>query len=120
MIKRDRSKRIISYVILQIVIVIYSFSSVLGKLAAQHTFFSAPFVVYYIGVIFVLGIYAICWQQIIKKMPLSVAYINRATDIVWGIIWGMLIFNEKITVRQWVGAGIVMLGMIMYFLSEDN
>ena len=43
-----------------------------------------------------LGIYAICWQQMIKIFPLSVAYANRAMALLWSAVWAKIIFGENI------------------------
>ena len=44
----------------------------------------------------ILGIYAIGWQQVIKRMPLTTAYANKAVTLVWGLVWGLLLFHEQL------------------------
>ena len=51
----------------------------------------------------ILGIYALLWQQVIKKFELSVAYANKAVTLLWALIWGIFIFHEKITVFKTAG-----------------
>lgn len=65
-------------------------------------------------IILLLGFYAIGWQQIIKRLPLTTAFANKAVTIVWGMIWGLLFFNEKITTGKVIGALLVMVGIILY------
>ena len=48
----------------------------------------------------VLGIYALCWQQVIKRVELSVAYANRAMALLWSLLWAVLLFGEQITVKK--------------------
>lgn len=114
-------KTIKKYLHLFSIIAVYSISGVFAKIASFYRFLSLPFVLAYIGMFLMLGIYAICWQQIIKRMPLSVAYASRSIDIVLGIVWGRLLFGESITHRQLFGAILVMFGVFMYNIgAEDN
>ena len=76
-------------------------------MAAQNDFLSFGFIFWYGLVILNLGIYAIVWQQIIKHLPLTTAYANKAVTIVWGILWGLLFFQEQIKWNMVVGAVIV-------------
>ncbi|MDO4189825.1 MAG: hypothetical protein Q4D29_12650 [Lachnospiraceae bacterium] len=89
-----------SLVLLHGLLMIYSLSSVLSKKASAEAFLSVPFCMYYAGIIFLMMIYAIGWQQIIKKMPLTLAFANKAVAVVWGIVWGFLLFAEKITLGK--------------------
>ncbi len=107
-----------TYVLLHILLLVFSLSSVCSKLAAGETFMSFRFVVLYGCVILLLGIYAIFWQQIIKKMPLTAAYANRAVTVFWGMVWGLLIFKEKITFGKAAGAALVIGGIILFAVSD--
>ncbi len=79
---------------------------------------SFRFIALYGLVILLLGIYAIFWQQVIKNMPLTAAYANRAVTVFWGMVWGLIIFKEKITLGKAVGAVIVIAGIILFALSD--
>jgi len=103
-----------TYIILHLVLLLYSLSTVFSKLAAGQTFFSPKFILYYAAVIMLLGIYALVWQRVIKKLPLTVAYANKAVTVIWGIVWGALLFSEKITMGKIVGGAFVIVGVIMY------
>ena len=67
-----------------------------------------------------LGFYAIGWQQIIKRMPLTAAFANKAVTVVWGIIWGFVFFKESITPAKVVGAVLVIAGIVMYALADKE
>jgi drug/metabolite transporter (DMT)-like permease len=99
---------------------VYSFSSVLSKLAANEEFLSFKFCLCYGGIIILLGIYAIFWQQIIKKLPLTSAFANKAITIIWGILWGMLFFNEKLTLGMIIGSLLIISGIVLYALSDSE
>ena len=107
------------YLYLHILILIYSFSGIFSKFAAKRDFLSSVFCLLYIGVVFVLGIYAVGWQQIIKHLPLTTAYSNKAAGIVWGIVWGTVIFQEQIELNMIIGAIIVVGGVVLVVKSDE-
>ena len=116
---KNRGKLFSVFFLLHILLLVYSFSGVFSKMAAGYDFLSVKFCLCYGGLILILGIYAICWQQIIKRIPLTLAYANKAVTVIWGMIWGVLFFGENITVTKVIGAVIVIAGVILYSL-EDN
>ncbi len=74
---------------------------------------SKGFILYYGLEIFILGIYAILWQQIIKKFQLTVAYVNRAVALLWSLLWSVIFFKETITLNNVVGAVIIIIGIVV-------
>ena len=113
-------ERLKIYIVLHFIILFYSLSAVFSKLAAGQPFLSTKFILYYGAVILVLGIYALAWQQVIKRMPLTEAYANKAISVVWGIVWGMLFFSEHISMGKIIGAAVVMLGVVIYAVSSKE
>lgn len=103
---------------LHLMLMIYSVSGICSKLAGQHPFLSLEFCFFYGIVILLLGFYAIGWQQIIKRLPLSVAFANKAVTVIWGSVWGVLFFHETITVGKVVGATMVIIGVVLYARSD--
>lgn len=108
------------FIYLHILLVLYSLSAVFSKLASVEPFLSIKFCVFYGLVLFLLALYALCWQQIIKHLPLTVAYANKAITVVWGIIWGLLIFGEKLTPGKVLGAVFVICGIVLYAVSDGS
>ena len=104
---------------LNILLVIYSMSGICSKLAGKYDFLSFWFIFFYGLVILNLGIYAIVWQQIIKHLPLTTAYANKAITIVWGIMWGIIFFGEQIKWNMIVGAVIVIIGVLVVVKSDE-
>ena len=45
------------------------------------------------------GIYAIAWQQVIKKFSLSTAYANKSVYLLWSQIWAVAIFMNSFPYR---------------------
>lgn len=87
-------------------------------MAAKQAWGSIPFLTCYGGMLAVLFIYAIGWQQVIKNLPISVAFAHRAIIVVWGMIWGYVIFEESIMIKNIIGVIVIMLGIVVYSSSE--
>lgn len=106
--------------VLHIMLMIYSLSGIFSKLAAGEKFLSIKFCIYYGMIILLLGFYAIGWQQVIKRLPLTTAFANKAITIIWGMVWGVLFFSEPITFGKILGAIFVILGVIIFAYSEKD
>ncbi len=115
-----KNNKIYVFFSLHILLAVYSLSGICGKLAAAFEVLSPGFVLCYGGLLFIFGIYAICWQQIIKRLSLTVAFANKAITVVWGIIWGYLFFDEAITLKKLIGAALVMTGIVLYAKTGDD
>ncbi len=105
------------YVQLHIAILIYTLSSVFSKFASNslgvNGLFSFKTVSMLGGLVFILGLYAVVWQQVIKKIDLSVAYANKGISIMWTLVWAVMLFNEKLQVKNIVGALIIIIGIMV-------
>lgn len=119
-IKQSIASKVGTYVLLHVILVVYSLSSVCSKLAAGHDFMSLGFILCYGGMIAGMGLYALGWQQIIKRMPLTVAYANKAMTLIWGLVWGLLLFHEQVTLGKFLGAVIVLVGVVLFSLDENE
>lgn len=107
------------FLLLHVILGIYAGSSVCSKLAAQQPFLSAAFIVLYGLMLLALVVYAVGWQQVIKHLPLTTAYANKAVTVVWGILLGLAVFGEAVTPRQVIGAVIIICGIVL-FVRADN
>lgn len=113
LVEKNKNNLIKNIIILQAIILGYTFATVIAKFASGEEFLSFKFVLFYGLEIFILGVYAILWQQIIKKFEISVAYANRAMALLWSIIWAVVFFHENITLKNVVGVVIVIIGTII-------
>lgn len=107
-------------VALHALLAVYSLSSVCAKLASGFEFMSLGFIGCYAGMIALLGVYAVGWQQIIKRLPLTYAYANKAVTVLWGIVWGMLLFREQVSALKFLGAAVVLAGVVLFSLAEKD
>jgi len=96
----------------------YSFYTVMGKIASAYNFLSVNWCLLYCGLILILFVYAIIWQQVLKHIDLSIATANKAATIIWVMFWSSLFFQEAITAKKIIGALIIFAGIIL--LSTAN
>lgn len=114
-VMKDQKKKfqIKDILMLQIVFFIYSINSVVAKFASAQEPFSLNFILLYGLELCVLGVYAILWQQLIKRMELSVAYSNKAVVLLWAMVFGTLLFKEQITLTKVAGILLVIAGIVV-------
>lgn len=106
------------YLLLHVLLFLYSLNGVFSKLASQEGFLSKKFIFYYGLTLLGLFIYAILWQQILKKISLTTAFANKGVVIIWGIIWGNLFFAENIKINKLLGIILIIIGI--YMVVKEN
>ena len=109
-----------TYILLQISFFIYALSSFFSKLATYNNVEIKNIIICYVLSVFFLGVNAIIWQQILKKMNLSIAYSNKGVTIIWGLIFGIIFFNEEISFEKITGIFIVILGIFILMRKDEN
>lgn len=112
------NRKYLNILLLQLIIIIYTLSGICAKFASNNEVLSIKFIAFYGLEILVLGIYAVLWQQVLKKFDVSVAYANRSIALIWSLIWSVLLFGEKITIQNIIGTIIVILGIVVVNLDE--
>ena len=97
--------------LLIITFVVYSCSTIFSKMASDYSTFSMPYLMWFSGVVAVLGLYAVLWQKILSIMELSKAYLCKSISIT--IILGLsyFVFDEQITFNNLLGTGFIVLGI---------
>ena len=105
--------------VLQFAVMIYTLSGVAAKNAALYEPLSWGFLLCYGLEILILGVYAIVWQQLIKRFDLSIAYANRSMAILWSMIWAVVFFDEIITIKNIAGVLIVLAGTMLINGDEN-
>ena len=113
-------KKIKPFLSLHILLLVYSLGAVCSKMAGKAEFLSTRFFFFYGLVLLNLFVYAIVWQQILKKLPLVTAFANKAVTVIWGMLCGMLIFKEKITIWNVLGAAIIMIGIFLVVNADEE
>ncbi|MBR5395230.1 MAG: EamA family transporter [Bacteroidaceae bacterium] len=113
-------KRFSDYIFLLVSFLIYSLTGVFTKFASMQEFLSWQYILLLGGAIFVIGIYAILWQQIIRRMPVSDAFMWKGTTIVWTMLLAYSIFGEPITIHNIIGSVIIIAGITLYAWSDKK
>lgn len=91
--------KIKDYIQLHLNILLFSLTSVFSKLASvyynKEGLHSPLLYVFLFLMIANCGIYAIAWQQVIKKFSLSTAYANKSVYLLWSQGMGCDHFSRK-------------------------
>ena len=115
-------KKFRDYLQLHLNILLFSLTSVFSKLASiqynRHGLKGSLLYVFLFLMIANCGIYAIAWQQVIKKFSLSTAYANKSVYLLWSQIWAVVIFHENLTVTNIIGICIVFIGVLVVQKNE--
>lgn len=111
MMKSDKKHGICDYLLMHGAFFLYSMCSLFSKNAALSETFSFSFFVFYGLMLLDLAVYALLWQQVLKRFPLTFAYANKAVVIAWGLLWGAVVFHETITPQMILGALVIMVGV---------
>lgn len=97
---------------LHLLLMFYAVGGIFSKRAANAEFLSLEYIISYGMVLAILMIYAVFWQMILKKVPLTVAMANKSVTVIWGLIYGFLFFQEEITLANVIGAAVIIIGII--------
>lgn len=108
------------YLLLHATLFLYAIASVFAKSAGLNLSDRAmTAVVIFLGLEAVtLGVYAMLWQQTLKRMPLSYAYSNKGIVTLWSCLFGLLFFGESLTLGKGIGIVIVLAGV--YLVVSDH
>lgn len=98
-------------IFLFVLVLFFSLASLLSKLASNEAFFSLNFFFFYSLILGILFVYALGWQKVLKHTPLNIAYSYRSLLIMWGMVWGLLFFQETLQWNRILGSLLVILGL---------
>lgn len=101
------------FLILHLSLIVNSMAGAASKMAGRQKFLSLKFFFFYGLVLAITFAFALVWQQVLKHMSLTFAFTNKPITMIWGIIWGVLIFQEKVTWNMLLGSGIILAGIII-------
>ena len=93
---------------------VYACTYICMKMAAPYAFLSAPYILWVAGAIGVMGVYAVLWQQVLARVPLSTAYMFKGTSLIFVLLLSALLFHEGITWQNVLGSFIIVSGIVMF------
>jgi len=114
----NKMRSLKNIILLQAVIVIYTISGVMSKEASKSQGSLTRFLFFFGMEFVILAVYAVLWQQIIKRFELSVAYANRSMAVVWSMVWAVVFFHDTITIQNIVGVLLVVVGT--FIVNTEN
>lgn len=88
------------------------------KLGGRYPFLSTGYIAWFCLAVLILGFYAVCWQLILEKLPLTTAYLRRGFSYILIFVWATLIFHETITWKQILGILVISVGMVVSISDE--
>ncbi|MBQ1652352.1 MAG: EamA family transporter [Bacteroidales bacterium] len=109
--------RFLLYLSLVGINLIYACTAIFTKSASQHHFLSLHYILCLVGAVAVMGVYALLWQQVIKRMPIAEAYMFKGTSLIFVLLLSALIFGEAITLSNIIGAVVIIVGIVIYARS---
>lgn len=93
---------------------LYACVTIFTKYASGQEMLSSNYFVGLGGAIFVMGTYAILWQQVLKRIELSTAYMFKGTSLIFVMLLAALLFGETITWTNIIGAIIIVFGIALF------
>ncbi|MBQ6425524.1 MAG: EamA family transporter [Clostridia bacterium] len=106
------------YLLLHILLLVYAVACIFSKKAAGSLFGTRQFFLYYGLNLLLLGVYAVGWQQVLKRIPLTAAYAHKSITVIWGVVFGVLLFHETLNFRQIAGVLLVICGIVLFSISD--
>lgn len=93
---------------------LYACVSVFTKYASEQIVLSARYILAFVGAVGVMGIYAVLWQQVLRRIDLSIAYMFKGTSFVFVMLLAFCLFEEPVTWQNIIGACIIIIGIVLY------
>lgn len=96
---------------------VYACTGIFTKMASRQEMLSWPYLLWLTGTIGVMGLYALLWQQVLKRTELSLAYMFKGTSMIFGLLIAWSILGEQITLNNMIGAAIIIVGIALFAKS---
>lgn len=108
--------------LIQSMVLLYSLVSMLSKIASgimqEYGFWSVQFILLFFTMVGGLGIYAILWQQVLKRVDLITAYVHKSTTLIWSLLWSATVFHENVQWNNVVGIIVIVIGIML--VTQDD
>ncbi len=108
------------FLVLHLSLILNSLSGAAAKASALHDFFSLQGLFWFGMEFVIMAAFAVIWQQVLKHMTLSFAFINKPITVIYPLIWGTLFFHEQVTPRMFLGALVILLGIVIGVSDNDK
>ena len=85
----------------------------MSKFAGRAKFLSIRFFLLYTLLMMICISFAILWQQVLKRMSLTFAFMNKPITVIYSLLWGKFLFKEQVTPKMIIGAIVIMIGIVI-------
>lgn len=109
----------VQYVALVLVYLFYAGISVIMKYTGLQQPLTIEWCVGFVLLVGTLGIYAIAWQQILKRIELGVAYMFKGLSLFFIMVLLAICYGEPITPMKLLATGIIIVGIALYAKSNE-
>lgn len=92
---------------------LYACVGICTKMASLQTSASWPYFLWFGGAVAIIGLYAVLWQQVLRRIDLSTAYMFKGTALIFTMLIAALLFGETITVPNIIGSAIIITGITL-------
>lgn len=96
------------------IFLLYALEPIAAKMTSLQEWTTLPFWLGFGAILGILGLYAILWQQLLKRIQLSVAYMFRGSTLIYVMVLSAIILGESITMYNCLGAVMIVSGIILY------
>ena len=102
-----------SLLLLIVAFLIYSMTGIFTKMSSMQEMLSIPYIQYFALVILSMAVYAVLWQIILKRVELTQAYLFKSLTVVFSLFFAWSIFHEVITLKNLIGCGFIVAGIVL-------
>ncbi len=92
---------------------LYACVGICTKMASQQEMMSWSYLLWFAGAVGIIGIYAILWQQVLRRIDVSIAYMFKGTTLIFTMCIAALLFGEPISVMNIIGSVIIVTGIVL-------
>lgn len=93
---------------------IYAFVSVFTKYTSLQAPLSFQYFLGLAGAFMVMGVYAILWQQVLKRISLTDAYMFKGSSLIFLLVLSAILFGESITLTNVIGSLLIVGGIALF------
>ncbi len=105
----------LKWLILLLLSLLYSIITVIMKVISSYPQMGVEWILGYCFILFLFFLYAIFWQQILKRVTLVTAYVFKSSCIIFTVLLSMLFFGETISLTNILGCLIIISGIVLMF-----
>ena len=92
---------------------LYACVGICTKMASLQPMLTWMYLFWFGGAVAIIAAYAVLWQQILRRIELSTAYMFKGTTLIFTMLIAALLFGETITWPNVIGSIIIILGITL-------